>query len=244
MTNINTITKIGIIGRGNWGKKVIKVLKKNFTIDFITGKDTNYKKLTKQIDWVFILTPNPTHYKLCKFFLNSKINVFCEKPLTTSLKQAKNLYNLSKKNKVNLYVDDIEIFKNKKLNIKSLNSIIRKKIDSGNNYSLFERLCYHDLYLIYSCIKNKKLKKLKFIKSTDLIFKLYYEKNTFNFFYSIKSKEKMHKINNSNFLKFKGNPLEKMILNLIKKKDFSENRKRSLFALKLMLKLKSKYKKR
>ena len=50
----------------------------------------------------------------------------------------------------------------------------------------------------------------------------------------------MHKINNSNFLKFKGNPLEKMILNLIKKKDFSENRKRSLFALKLMLKLKSK----
>ena len=242
MNNTNTIKKIGIIGRGNWGKKVIKVLKKNLTIEFITGKDINYKKLSKKIDWVFILTPNATHYKLCKFFLESKINVFCEKPLTTSLKQANYLYKLSKKNKVNLYVDDIEMFKNKKLNIKNLNWIIRTKKDSGSNYSLFERLCYHDLYIIYEYIKNKKIKKLSFVKSSDLIFKLHFEKISFNFFYSTKSKVKVHKINNNNFLKFNGNPLEKMILNLMKKNNFSENHKRSLFALKLMLKLKSSYK--
>ena len=42
MTNINTITKIGIIGRGDWGKKVIKVLKKKFTVKFIAGKEVNY----------------------------------------------------------------------------------------------------------------------------------------------------------------------------------------------------------
>ena len=243
MTNINTITKIGIIGRGNWGKKVIKVLKKNFTVEFITGKEVNFKELTKQIDWVFVLTPNPTHYKICKFFLNSKINVFCEKPLTMTFKQSIDLYKISKKNKVILYVDDIEIFKNKKLNIISSNSIIRKKTDLGNNYSLFERFCYHDLYLIYDYIKDKKLKKLKFLKSSDLNFILYYEKATFNFFYSIHSKEKVHRINNTNFLRFTGNPLEKMILSVVKKKGFFENNKRSLFTLKLILKLKSKYKK-
>jgi len=243
MTNINTITKIGIIGRGNWGKKVIKVLKKNFTVEFIAGKEVNYNKLTKKIDWVFVLTPNHTHYKICKFFLNSKINVFCEKPLTMTFEQSIDLYKISKKNKVILYVDDIEIFKNKKLNIKSSNFIIRKKNDLGNNYSLFERFCYHDIYLIYDYIKNKKLKKLKFVKSSDLNFILYYEKNTFNFLYSIHSKEKVHKINNTNFLKFRGNPLEKMISGIVKNKKNFENSKRSLFALKLILKLKSEYKK-
>ena len=244
MNNINTVTKIGIIGRGKWGKKVIEVLRKNFEIKYIVGKDTNYKKLVKKIDWVFILTPNATHYKLCKFFLKSKINVFCEKPLTNSIKEANNLYKLSSKNKVNLYVDDIEIFKNKKIKLKNTNSIIRTKNDSGTNHSLFERLCYHDLYILYKYIKNKKLKKITFLKNDNLGFKLDVENIIFNFFYSINSKTKTHKINNYNFLKFRGNPLKKMILNLKKKLNFNENRKRSLFALRLMLKLKSSYKKR
>ena len=244
MTNINTVTKIGIIGRGKWGKKVIKVLKQNFKVEFIVGKDVNYKRLSKKIDWVFILTPNATHYKLCKFFLKSKINVFCEKPLTNSIKQANNLYKLSDQNKVNLYVDDIEIFKNKKIKIKNFNSIIRTKSDYGTNYSIFERLCYHDLYILYKYIKNKKLKKITFLKNKDLVFRLNYKNATFNFFYSINSKTKIHKINNNNFLKFKENPLKKMILDLKKRKKFNENRKRSLFALSLMLKLKLKYKKR
>ena len=244
MTNVKKILKIGVIGRGIWGQKIIKVLKKNFKIQFVIGKDTNYKEIKKKIDWVFVLTTNNTHYKICKYFLNSGINVFCEKPLTTSLKEANELYYLSKKNKVNLYVDDIEIFKNKKLKIKKNNKILRKKFSSGRNYSLFERLCYHDLYLIYKYVKNKKIKKIKFFKSSDLLFKINFNNLIFNFEYSIKTKEKIHKINNSNFLKFKDNPMQKMIINLIQNKKFSENKKRSLFALKVVSLLKFKYKKR
>ena len=68
MTNVKKILKIGVIGRGIWGKKIIKVLKKNFKLQFVIGKDTNYKEIKKKIDWVFVLTPNNTHYKICKYF--------------------------------------------------------------------------------------------------------------------------------------------------------------------------------
>ena len=244
MTNTKKIMKIGVIGRGKWGKKIIRTLKKYYKLEFIVGKNTNYKKIKKKIDWVFILTPNNTHYKICKYFLKLGINVFCEKPLTMSVKKANELYMLSKKNKVNLYVDDIEIFKNKKIKIKKLNYVSRKKLSSGSNYSLFERLFYHDLYLIYEYVKNKNIKKVKFFKSSDLFFKIHFNDNIFCFEYSVKSKKKIHKINNSDFLKFKDNPMKKMIINLNKRKDFLENKKRSLFALKLMLFLKLKYKKK
>ena len=53
--------------------------------------------------------------------------MFCEKPLTVNLRQATELYNLAKKNNVTLYVDDIEMFKNKKIVLSLNNSIQRKK---------------------------------------------------------------------------------------------------------------------
>ena len=66
MTNTKKIMKIGVIGRGKWGKKIIRTLKKYYKLEFIVGKNTNYKKIKKKIDWVFILTPNNTHYKISK----------------------------------------------------------------------------------------------------------------------------------------------------------------------------------
>ena len=40
----------------------------------------------------FVLSSNKSHYKICKFYLENKINVFCEKPLTLTI------------NKVNTYL--------------------------------------------------------------------------------------------------------------------------------------------
>ena len=110
MKNIKKRKSVGVIGRGKWGKKVIRTLIKYSSVKYIIGKNTNYKKCNQNIDWIFILTPNNTHYKICKFFLDKKVNVFCEKPLTTNLKQANKLYDLARKNNVMLYVDDVEIF--------------------------------------------------------------------------------------------------------------------------------------
>lgn len=43
------------------------------------------------IDFVSIVTPNNTHFQIAKSFLENGINVVCDKPLTTSAKEAKQL---------------------------------------------------------------------------------------------------------------------------------------------------------
>ena len=80
---------IGVIGRGKWGKRVINVLKNQSKIQFVFGRKSNYRKFNKNIKWVFVLSSNKSHYKICKFYLENKINVFCEKPLTLNYKQSK-----------------------------------------------------------------------------------------------------------------------------------------------------------
>lgn len=48
------------------------------------------------IDFVVIVTPNNTHYEIAKTFLESGINVSCDKPLCVSVEQAKKLQALAK----------------------------------------------------------------------------------------------------------------------------------------------------
>ena len=241
MKNTKKIKSVGIIGRGRWGKKVIRTLIKYSSVKYIIGKNTNYKKCTSNIDWIFILTPNNTHYKICKFFLDKKVNVFCEKPLTTNLKQANKLYDLAGKNNVMLYVDDVEMFKNKKIIFSSNNFIQRKKKDKGRNSSLIERLFYHDAYLIYDKLRKRKI-RIKKQDCKDLKFQLNFDNKTINFFYSVNSKIRIHKINNTNFLSFKGDPLKKMIFYVLYKlKSYSKNKNRSIFALKMCHLLKKYY---
>ena len=241
MIIIKKLKSVGVIGRGKWGKNIIKVLRHHSLIKYIIGRNFNYKKCSTKIDWIFVLTPNKTHYKICEFFLKKGVNVFCEKPLSLNLRQANNLYKLAKINKAILYVDDIEIYKNKKIKLFKNNFIIRAKKDKGTSYSLIDRLFYHDAYLIYDFAKNAKI-KIKFFSGSDLKFEISFNKIIFNFFYSLKSSNKIHKINNINLLSFKGNPLEKMIITVLYKlNNYSKNKGRSLFALKITQLLKKKY---
>jgi len=228
-------TNIGIIGRGKWGKKVISKLKQINKPLFVYGRDFNKEYINlHNLNWVFILSSNSSHYKLTKFFLKKKINVFCEKPLCINFKKSLELYNLAKKNNVILYVDDIEIYKKKKIKIYKENHIIRKKKDKGTNNSLINRLLYHDLYLIYEKIKNKKILNISIANKNDLNVKIIFNKCKFNFTYSIKSEEKIHKINKTNFLKFKHDPLVLMLNQILTgKANFKKNIERSIFANKL-----------
>ncbi len=49
------------------------------------------------IDMVVIVTPNISHYPIAKSFLEAGISVVCDKPLTTSSEQAKDLITLAEK---------------------------------------------------------------------------------------------------------------------------------------------------
>ncbi len=62
-----------VIGRGKWGSKIIKVLKKISNVKHIVRSKDDYKKIgLNKINWVFILTPNETHYKIAHYFIKKK----------------------------------------------------------------------------------------------------------------------------------------------------------------------------
>jgi hypothetical protein len=234
--------KIGVIGCGNWGVKVIKILKKISSVEFVCDSKSNLKKLSlSKIDWIFILTPDNTHYNLVKFFLNKKCNVFCEKPLSRNYAKSLKLFELSKKNNKKLYVDDIENFKKKKIKTHSKKySIFRAKKDNGSSRSLIYRLAYHDMYLMYNFLKNeKKILISKQFKKKKLEFTIL-GKKSYYFKYSINDPKKCHLINKVNFLDFHNNPLEDMLKAIINNKvDFKKNKKITLFANQMIEKIMS-----
>ena len=60
---------VGVIGCGKWGKNIIRELKKIANVKFVYNSKNNYQNYDKEIDWVFILTPNITHYNIVKYFV-------------------------------------------------------------------------------------------------------------------------------------------------------------------------------
>ncbi|HUU43758.1 MAG TPA: Gfo/Idh/MocA family oxidoreductase, partial [Planctomycetota bacterium] len=53
----------------------------------------------ERIDFVTIVTPNVSHFEVCKAFLDAGLNVVCDKPMTTTLDEAKKLVKLVEKSK-------------------------------------------------------------------------------------------------------------------------------------------------
>lgn len=235
--------KILVCGKGKWGKKIIFELKKISTITRVIDSKIDYKKIDlSKIDWVFILTPNSSHFKLVNFFLNKKKDVFCEKPLCLTLKQAVFLTNKARKYKCNLYISDIETYKQKKIKRKKFINIVRKKMVKGKNTEILNRLAYHDIYMLKNFLEPiNKLKIIKKKKKSSLEILIKKKNMQFFFSYDIKSKIKKHTINNINFQKFRGNPLNKMIVKVLSNKvNFYKNQNNALFCIKLIKKLKKK----
>lgn len=114
--------KIAIVGFGNnVSKNVLPAIKRSGNIevesiyvrepDKYTTKAIEYgvslRKISDNISpsvaWVYISTPISTHYELIKKFLLDGRNVICEKPLTASLWEAKELFDLAEKQNCRLH---------------------------------------------------------------------------------------------------------------------------------------------
>ena len=122
--------KLAIIGIGHLGAKHLKICAEELAeqIELIGVCDIqsertkrlashyklpflkDYKKLVGHVDAVNICVPTKSHFKIAKFFLQNKIHVFVEKPITTTIKQADELIKLAEANDLRLQVGHVERF--------------------------------------------------------------------------------------------------------------------------------------
>ena len=120
--------KIGVLGAGHLGKIHIKCIKEIENYEFIgfydpdkeiannVEKEFNIKKfssldeLVNAVDAVDIVTPTVSHYECAANAFRKSKHVFIEKPLTTSLKEAKSLMELAKEANVKVQVGHVERF--------------------------------------------------------------------------------------------------------------------------------------
>jgi predicted dehydrogenase len=136
--------KVGVIGCGYWGPNLIRNFNDSINTDICYACDLiserlkniglryphvkltrNYKKILNddRIVAVAIATPVSTHYKLARDALEAGKHILIEKPLTSNVKEAENLVNLSLKKGLTLLVDHIYIYTNA---IKKISEYISK----------------------------------------------------------------------------------------------------------------------
>jgi hypothetical protein len=149
-----------LIGNGYWGSIVQSKLIIQTDLLYVANSKDNIDDILNKfdVDYVFVCTPTDTHYEIVKKCLNHNKNVFCEKPFTGDFNKAQELYEISEKNNVNIFVDNIFLYRNEYQNIlnKEFTKIkfIWNKYEDTFNENLFNRLLYHDLYLLLDLSNN------------------------------------------------------------------------------------------
>lgn len=182
--------KAAVIGYGYWGINVAKSIFKNPDFELFTIFDEDrsrieeakkiyhftpydsYQSILKDenIEAIFIITPPHTHYHLSKASIEAKKHTFVEKPLTTNIQEAYNLYEIAQKNNCTLHCDHTFLYspalKWLKANIHSFGDIVyinSRRINLGlfqSSLDVIWDLAIHDLSIIDALV-GLKIKKSK-----------------------------------------------------------------------------------
>ncbi|WP_298501168.1 Gfo/Idh/MocA family oxidoreductase [uncultured Methanobrevibacter sp.] len=116
------ILNIGCIGAGRIAKRMIRESKyvSGINFDVVYGRNedkikefatqnelniytTDFDELLDNCDAVYIATPHTTHYEFAKKALLAKKHVLCEKPMTLSESQTRELFEIARQNDVVLF---------------------------------------------------------------------------------------------------------------------------------------------
>ena len=120
--------KIGVIGAGHLGRHHIKHLSSHSSVNFVGFFDITEKtskKISEEFsvksfksvedlincsDGLHIVTPTPLHHETAIECLKKNKDVFIEKPISSTMKEAEEIVGLSKKNKNIVQIGHIERF--------------------------------------------------------------------------------------------------------------------------------------
>ena len=176
--------KVGVVGLGYLGKFHLEKYQSNKSVevtsvvdiddnnlDYIESeqifKTNSFKKIIDKVDAVSIVTPTITHFQIAKFFLERKVNVLLEKPMTQSLAEAKTLNKIAKKNRCILQIGHLEQFnpaiKKLKTELKTPEFIEVHRLCKFNpratDVDVILDLMIHDIDIVLSLVK-KNIKKI------------------------------------------------------------------------------------
>lgn len=154
MINKKLIINIGLIGAGDWGVKYIKTInklphmnlkvvctsrneiKKYLSEDCLLISDVNLINKDHNLDGIIIAVPPSIQVSLAIKFFETGIPLLLEKPICTSLEDAKILIQANKINKSSILVNNIflysEAFKVFRNQIKNKKSILKFNSFDGN----------------------------------------------------------------------------------------------------------------
>lgn len=120
--------KFGVIGAGKIGTFHTRTLSKMDGVELVGVCDTNlerakalaqeysckpfteYSELLKNVEAVIVATPTPLHHEIGMYCLNHKIHTLLEKPIASTMEQARELVKAAQENKVLLQIGHIERF--------------------------------------------------------------------------------------------------------------------------------------
>lgn len=223
--------KIGIIGGGYWGGKIeekITALSQDHDLRllFVAGRADDYLAMSRQhhIDWAVVTTPTESHRLIAADLLADNRNVFCTKPLTSSLEDSQYLVEIAEQCGSLLYIDDVFTYHAGFSRVRELSEEDRIHIFwnkwNGKEFSSVEdalfRLCYHDLYLIEELIAGQKpvLKEYNIAAGSFRLNAIYGEKEVAVEYSVNTSLPEAHRINNIDFTHRPGDrdALQQMLL--------------------------------
>lgn len=118
---------LGLIGAGKWGQNYLLAVKSVWgaTIKYVCSSPSSlqtlsseyikledYKKLSQlqDLDGVIIAVPAKKHFEIATFFLSSQVPILVEKPMVTSLDEAKKLQSILVNTKGKLMVGNIFLY--------------------------------------------------------------------------------------------------------------------------------------
>ncbi len=135
--------KVGVIGAGSFGKNHVRVYSDLDNVELVAVADPDIKHLNKckkagancyldykemlekeELDIVSLVVPTKLHHKLALEVINAGMNLFVEKPIASSVEEAKEIIDAAKRKGVKLSVGHIERFNPAIIELK-------KRLDAG-----------------------------------------------------------------------------------------------------------------